>query len=127
MKVDMKNTHTILMLASFVCGALVVGGMWFWSLNSSGITFDSADTSGNIFQVASSTGDNYFTVTADGRVGVRNQAPTTELDVYGMIRTYSTEPRECTTAIEGAIRYDALYKKFLGCNGVEWRRLDGAP
>jgi len=41
------------MLASFVCGALVVGGMWFWSLNSSGITFDSADTSGNIFQVAS--------------------------------------------------------------------------
>ncbi|TSD04962.1 MAG: hypothetical protein Greene07147_879 [Parcubacteria group bacterium Greene0714_7] len=127
MKADMKNAHTILMLASFVFGALVVGGVWFWSVNSSGIVFDGVDTSGNIFQVASSTGDNYFTVTADGKVGVRNQAPTTELDVYGMIRTYSTEPRECTTAIEGAIRYDALYKKFLGCNGVEWRRLDGTP
>lgn len=127
MKTDMKNTRTMLTLASFVCGALVVGGVWFWSSNSSGIIFDSTDTSGNIFQVASSTGDNYFTVTADGKVGVRNQAPTTELDVYGMIRTYSTEPRECTTAIEGAIQYDAYHKKFLGCNGVEWLRLDSTP
>lgn len=123
----MKNTHTTLILVSFVCGALVVGGVWFWSLNPSGIAFDSADTSGNIFQVASSTGDNYFTVTADGKVGVRNQVPATELDVYGMIRTYSVAKTECTTAIEGAIQYDAYYKKFLGCNGVEWRRLDSTP
>ena len=115
------------LLIGFLLGALVVGGVWFWNTNFSNVTLDSADTSGNIFQVASSTGDTYFTVTADGKVGVRNQAPTTELDVYGMIRTYSTTATECTTAIEGAIRYDALYKKFLGCNGVEWRRLDGTP
>lgn len=122
---NIKTKQPIIL--AFVFGALVVGGVWFWSVNSSSITFNGRDTSGNIFQVASSTGDNYFTVTADGKVGVRNQAPTVEFDVYGMIRTYSTEPMECTTAIEGAIRYDALYKKFLGCNGIEWRRLDGAP
>jgi len=115
------------LLIGFLLGALVVGGVWFWNTNFSNVTLDDRDTSGNIFQVASSTGDNYFTVTADGKVGVRNQAPTTELDVYGMIRTYSTEPAECTTAIEGAIQYDAYHKKFLGCNGVEWRRLDGTP
>lgn len=123
----MKNTFNIPILTAFIFGALIVGGVWYWSIVSSSVIFDSADTSGNIFQVASSTGDNYLTVTANGKVGVRNQVPTVELDVYGMIRTYGAEPVECTTAIEGAIRYDALYKKFLGCNGVEWRRLDSTP
>lgn len=112
------------LLIGFLLGALVVGGVWFWNNNFSSVTLDDRDTSGNIFQVASSTGDTYFTVTASGKVGVRNQAPTTELDVYGMIRTYATTATECTTAIEGAIQYDAYHKKFLGCNGVEWRRLD---
>lgn len=115
------------LLIGFLLGALVVGGVWYWNTTSSSIIFDSADTSGNIFQVASSTGDTYFTVTANGKVGVRNQAPTTELDVYGMIRTYSTTATECTTVIEGAIQYDAYHKRFLGCNGVEWRRLDSTP
>lgn len=120
----MKNIFNVSILTAFIFGALIVGGIWFWNNHFSSVTLDSADTSGNIFQVASSTGDTYFTVTADGKVGIRNQAPTTELDVYGMIRTYSTEPRKCTTAIEGTIQYDAYNKKFLGCNGVEWRRLD---
>ncbi|MFA5877414.1 MAG: hypothetical protein WC880_03555 [Candidatus Paceibacterota bacterium] len=123
----MKNIFNVPILIAFIFGALVVGGVWFWNTNSSSITFDDRDTSGNIFQIASSTGDTYFTVTADGKVGVRNQAPTTELDVYGMIRTYGAEPEECTTAIEGAIQYDAYNKKFLGCNGIEWRRLDSTP
>lgn len=117
----------MLILASFVCGTLVVGGVWYWNVHFSAITLDSMDTNGNIFQVASSTGDNYFTVTADGKVGVRNQVPTTELDVYGMVRIYSSTSTPCTTAIEGTIQYDGFHKKFLGCNGVEWRRLDSTP
>ncbi|MES2135424.1 MAG: hypothetical protein V4449_04245 [Patescibacteria group bacterium] len=120
----MMYSKKIPLMLAFLSGMLLVGGGWYFQMSTSGIMRDSADTSGNIFQVASSTGDNYFTVTADGKVGVRNQAPTTELDVYGMIRTYSATSTECTSAIEGAIQYDAYNKKFFGCNGEEWRRLD---
>ncbi len=90
----------------------------------SGLSRDTANTSENIFQVASSTGDNYFTVTADGKVGVRNQAPTTALDVYGAVRAYDDATTSCTTAIEGAIVYQAFNKHFWGCDGIVWHRLD---
>ncbi len=114
-------------LIAFVLGALMVGGVWYWSVNFSGIIVDSKDTSGNIFQIASSTGDNYLTVTADGKVGIDNQAPTTELDIYGVLRVYDDKPRECTTAIEGAIQYRGDNKHFWGCNGISWQKLDSAP
>jgi len=114
------------LLIAFLLGALVVSMAWHLSGNLSGITIDSEDTSGNIFQVASSTGDNYFTVTADGKIGIRNQAPTTALDVYGVIRVYDDVSYECTLAIEGAIHYRGQDKRFWGCNGTSWQRLDSA-
>lgn len=118
--------HNKKIITAFLLGAFLVGLLWYGSRTylNNGLVHDSTDSSSNIFQVASSTGDNYFTITADGKVGVYTQVPTTALDVYGMIRTYSTTATECTTSIEGAIQYDAYNKHFLGCNGVEWLRLD---
>lgn len=113
-----------LAFSAFILGAFLVGSLWFGFEQKNNIERSSSDTSGNIFQVASSTGDTYFTVTSDGKVGIDNQAPTATLDVYGMMRVYTTEQSECTTAIEGAIQYDAYYKHFLGCNGEVWVRLD---
>lgn len=116
---QIKSTHVI----AFFLGALTVTMVWFIQ-NPQGIAVDTADSSANIFQVASSTGDNYFTITADGKVGVRNQAPTTALDVYGVLRVYDHESYDCTYEIEGAIQYRGIDKHFWGCDGTTWHRLD---
>ncbi|TAJ15029.1 hypothetical protein EPO56_01395 [Patescibacteria group bacterium] len=108
---------------AFFLGALTVAFLWYLQ-SPQEILIDSRDSSTNIFQVASSTGENYFTITSDGKIGVNHEAPTTALDVYGVIRVYDHNSYECTYEIEGAIHYRGIDKHFWGCDGVKWHRLD---
>ena len=110
-------------------GALIVAVIWLASASgffSGGIHQESGNSSDAIFSVASSTGDTYFTVAANGNVGVNNQVPATALDVYGMIRTYSGAQTmiPCTTALAGTIQFSGYYQHFYGCNGGKWLQLD---
>ncbi len=115
---------------SFVLGALllvsILVGFHYYqeyaTLNN--VQANNTNSGDDIFQVASSTGDVYLTVTSDGLVGVNNTAPTTALDVRGVIRTYASSTPSCTTAIEGAIVYSGWQKHFFGCNGSVWKQLD---
>ena len=120
------HSKKVLLPLVFICGLLVMGGVWYVVSNSSPLTVNSANTSDAILDVSSSTGDSYLRVTSDGKVGINNQIPQTALDVNGMIRVYTatTSATRCTTAIEGAIDYDAYYKHFFGCDGTTWHQLD---
>jgi len=58
--------------------------------------------------------------TATGpKVGVGTYTPQSKLDVNGDIRVGGTTA-SCSTANEGAIRYESSSKKFQGCNGSNW-------
>lgn len=58
--------------------------------------------------------------TATGpKVGVGTYTPQSKLDVNGDIRVGETTA-PCSTANEGAIRYESSSKKFQGCNGSNW-------
>jgi hypothetical protein len=120
------HSKKVLFPLIFLCGALVTGCLWYFVSTNSTLTVNSTNTSDSILDVASSTGDSYLRVTSDGKVGVDNQIPQTALDVNGMIRVYTatTSTTRCTSAIEGAIDYDAYYKHFFGCNGTVWHQLD---
>ena len=45
--------------------------------------------------------------------------PQSKLDVNGDIRVGGTTA-SCSTANEGAIRYESSLKKFQGCDGSNW-------
>lgn len=45
--------------------------------------------------------------------------PQAKLDVNGDIRVGGTTA-SCSTANEGAIRYESSSKKFQGCDGSNW-------
>ena len=58
--------------------------------------------------------------TATGpKVGVGTYTPQAKLDVNGDIRVGGTTA-SCSTANEGAIRYESSLKKFQGCDGSNW-------
>lgn len=58
--------------------------------------------------------------TAEGpKVGVGTYIPQAKLDVKGDIRVGGTTV-SCSTANEGAIRYESSLKKFQGCDGSNW-------
>ena len=58
--------------------------------------------------------------TATGpKVGVGTYTPQSKLDVNGDIRVGGTTA-SCSTANEGAIRYESSLKKFQGCDGSNW-------
>ena len=58
--------------------------------------------------------------TAEGpKVGVGIYIPQAKLDVNGDIRVGRTTA-SCSTANEGAIRYESSSKKFQGCDGSNW-------
>lgn len=58
--------------------------------------------------------------TATGpKVGVGIYIPQAKLDVNGDIRVGGTTA-SCSTANEGAIRYESSSKKFQGCDGSNW-------
>jgi len=58
--------------------------------------------------------------TAEGpKVGVGTYIPQAKLDVKGDIRVGGTTV-SCSTANEGAIRYESSSKKFQGCDGSNW-------
>ena len=58
--------------------------------------------------------------TAEGpKVGVGIYIPQAKLDVNGDIRVGGTTA-PCSTANEGAIRYESSLKKFQGCDGSNW-------
>ena len=119
--------HTIKSFALGALAALAVAAAWY-TLSAhapfANLSTSPENSAANIFQVASSTGDPYLTVSADGRVGIDTAIPQTELDIRGMARVYTSTLTPCTKEIEGAIAYDPLLKRFLGCNSVEWRRID---
>ena len=58
--------------------------------------------------------------TATGpKVGVGTYTPQAKLDINGDIRVGGTTA-SCSTANEGAIRYESSSKKFQGCDGSNW-------
>ena len=58
--------------------------------------------------------------TATGpKVGVGTYTPQAKLDINGDIRVGGTTA-PCSTANEGAIRYESSLKKFQGCDGSNW-------
>lgn len=58
--------------------------------------------------------------TATGpKVGVGTYTPQAKLDINGDIRVGGTTV-SCSTANEGAIRYESSLKKFQGCDGSNW-------
>jgi len=61
---------------------------------------------------------------ATGNVGIGTTSPQVKLDVAGEARIGSSGDR-CTSANEGAIRYDSSTKSFVGCNGADWTSLKG--
>lgn len=57
---------------------------------------------------------------ATGNVGIGTTSPQVKLDVAGEARVGSSGGR-CTSANEGAIRYDSVSKEFVGCDGSSWK------
>ncbi len=75
------------------------------------------DVNGDIKGTNINAGGN---VTVSGNVGVGTTAPAAKLDVNGDIRI-GTSTSSCTSANEGATRYDGTYKRMEFCNGTAWR------
>ena len=57
------------------------------------------------------------------RVGVGTYKPQAKLDVAGAVRV-ANDTSACTSANEGAIRYNKPTKKFQGCDGTGWVNLN---
>ena len=57
------------------------------------------------------------------RVGVGTYKPQAKLDVAGAVRV-ANDTSACTSANEGAIRYNKPTKKFQGCDGTNWVNLN---
>jgi hypothetical protein len=122
----MKNrTHLsigILAVLTLICLSLC--GYLLWQ--SLQIQITSKNSNSPIFSVASSTGETYFTITADGKVGIGSTSanPATALEVAGPVRLTEKSSKPCSPAIEGAIAYNGDNKHFWGCNGRTWNILD---
>lgn len=119
----MKNKMHII-ITGLVIVVLAMSAYLIWQ--SMHFQVASQNTSGPIFSVASSTGETFFTITADGKVGIgsTSENPTTALEVAGPIRMTTKSSVSCSAAIEGTIAYNPDNKHFWGCNGNSWNMLD---
>ncbi len=68
---------------------------------------------------------NIMTLQSNGFVGIGTSSPTSTLDINGFIRLRPlvSAPACESDEEEGAIYYDSVLKKHLGCNGSSWNAL----
>ena len=103
---------------------MIFGGAFWYETQYGNIQIDRENDNEAIFAVASSSGQVYFSVTANGNVGIGSDVPMVTLEVAGPIRLTRESQMDCTPAIEGAISYNPNNQHFWGCAGTDWRQLD---